>query len=284
MKRLLILFILISLITAACSEDNETTDEEEKERIVAVTTEEVTKEDFVLERTIYGRTSPNQITPVTAQLPGEVKELIATNGEFIEEGDKIATLSTVRGNINITAPTDGQITGLEAKEDSVVSNEEPFALIADHETMILEFSVTANIQQILNMDDTFKTMIEGEDYEATITNIDSMPGETGLYPIKATIENPDYTILPGMIAEITVPEEVIENALTVPTAAVIHEDNENFVYVVENNTAKKRKITVLETGTETTAIEGDVKPGDEVITSGQLTLSDGDKVDVQKGE
>ena len=285
MKRLWFWLMMIGLvvIVGACS-DKEDTEEEEMERIVAVTTAEVVEEDFVLERRIYGRTAPNQITPVTIPLPGEVKELAVTAGDILEEGDKIATLSTMQGNIDIESPADGEITGLGANEEDMVSNEEPFALIVDTETMILDFSVTATIQQILTLDKTYQAEIDGEKFTATVTKIDMMPGENGLYPIQATVKNPKNKILSGMIAEIIVPEQVLEKALTIPTSAVIHDDDETFVFVIENNIAEKRSISVLETGTDNTAIEGDIKPGDQVVTSGHITLSDGDQVEVQEEE
>ena len=287
MKRLLLFSsIFILAIMAACSDVDQDTEaeEESEERVVTVETAEVEVKDFILERKIYGRTSPNQITPVMLTAPGEVTEISAVNGDIVEEGDDIATVSTMQGHLTITAPADGLITNFSATEGSMVSNEDPLALIADTEMLILEFSVTANVQNIFEIDETYEATIDGNDVEATITAIDSMPGENGLYPVKATIENPDLKFLPGMVGEMTVPENKIENALTVPTAAIVREDNETFVYVITDNMAEKRTVDVLETGSTTSAIEGDVEAGEEVVVRGQLTLSDGDQVDVQKGD
>jgi len=288
MKRLVYIILTVGLIflLAACTEEDEdtVTEEQEEERVVAVETAEVTEEDFILERNIYGRSAPEQVTPVTIPLPGEVTELHRTDGEEVEEGDEIAVLATAQGNTTITAPADGQVSGLAGGEGGMVSNEEPFAMIAETDNMFLDFSVTAAVRDIFEMDHTYTATIDNTEFEATITKIDAMPDDTGLYPVQATVENPDHTILAGMVAKLSATEEVIEDALTVPTAALVLEDNENFVFVISDGQAERRSIEILETATETAAIEGDIAAGDQVVVAGQLTLSDGDQVDVQEGE
>jgi membrane fusion protein (multidrug efflux system) len=58
----------------------------------------------------------------------------------------------------------------------------------------------------------------------------------------------------------------------------VHEGDETAVFVVENETAKRR---IVKTGIETddrVEITGGLKPGELVITSGQNGLPDGAKV------
>lgn len=284
MKRFMfVLMFSLLVVMAACSNDD-TTNVEQEERVVAVETAEVKEEDFILERVLYGRAIPNQITPIILPLAGELTELDVSNGETVEEGDRIAVFSTAQGNTTVTAPADGKITGLQASEGDMVSNEEPFATVADTDVMIVEFAVTAELQQILTKDETYTVEVANEEFPATVTQIDFTPDESGLYPVQGTVKNEENIILPGMVARITIPEQVIEDTLLVPTQAVVHENDEDFIYVVTNDKAEKRTITVLETGSDTSAIEGEIEAGEEVVITGQLTLSDGDQVDVKEEE
>ncbi len=284
MKRFMfVLMFCLLVVLAACSNDD-TTNVEQEERVVAVETAEVKEEDFILERVLYGRAIPNQIAPIILPLAGELTELDVSNGETVEEGDRIAVFSTAQGNTTVTAPADGKITGLQASEGDMVSNEEPFATVADTDVMIVEFAVTAELQQILTKDETYTVEVANEEFPATVTQIDFTPDDSGLYPVQATVENGENIILPGMVARITIPEQVIEDTLIVPTQAVVHENDEDFIYVVTNDKAEKRAITVLETGSDTSAIEGEIEAGEEVVITGQLTLSDGDQVDVKEEE
>lgn len=284
MKRFMfVLMFCLLVVLAACSNDD-TTNVEQEERVVAVETAEVKEEDFILERVLYGRAIPNQIAPIILPLAGELTELDVSNGETVEEGDRIAVFSTAQGNTTVTAPADGKITGLQASEGDMVSNEEPFATVADTDVMIVEFAVTAELQQILTKDETYTVEVANEEFPATVTQIDFTPDDSGLYPVQATVKNEENIILPGMVARITIPEQVIEDTFLVPTQAVVHENDEDFIYVVTNDKAEKRIITVLETGSDTSAIEGEIEAGEEVVITGQLTLSDGDQVDVKEEE
>lgn len=285
MRKIMIigLIILISLLVACNNEDAQETEETE-ERIVTVEVDEVQKGDFVIDKTFYGRTSPNKSIPVMVQTPGEVDSIEVENGDDLDEDDIIAKISTVAGTQNVRATSAGQLINLQVDEGDMVSKEEPIAFIADLDTVKMQFSVTASAHSLFSVEDTVNVTVDNEEYEATITQIDTMPDDTGLYPVVATIESEEEDILPGTVAEVMVPEKKATNSLIVPTEAIVEEENTNFVYVVKDNTVEKKEVSILETGSRKTAIEGDVSKGEKVVVSGQLTLSDGIQVEITEGE
>lgn len=285
MKKFLFSMTALLLITllAACNQD-EDTNEEEEARVVPVETAEAAEGDLVIEKSVYGRTAPSSTAPIMLQNPGEIDTLEVENGDQVEEDDLIATISTPAGKQNIRASRDGEVVNLNGAEGDLVSNEEPFALIADMDTVKLDFSVTTNVRELIEEETVMETRINDQEYEAEITSIGKMPNDTGLYAIEATVENEDGDILPGMVVHMFVPEKRIEKAIIVPTEAIVQENDESFVYIVKDNKAVKQAITIQETQSDKTAIEGDVQSGDQVVVTGQLTLTDGIEVDVQKGE
>lgn len=284
MRKFMIIGLALIGLLAACNNEEPQDAEETEERIVSVEVGEVQKDDFVTDKTFYGRTSPNKSIPVMVQTPGEVDALEAENGDYLDEDDIIAKISTAAGTQNVRATSDGQLMNLHVDEGEMVSNEEPIAYIADLDTVKIQFSVTAGAHSLFSVDDTVKVTVDNEEYEATITQIDTMPDDTGLYPVVATIDSDEEEILPGIIAEVIVREKRASDSLIVPTAAIVEEENTNFVYVVKDNIVEKQEVTILETGSRETAIEGDVSKGDKVVVSGQLTLSDGIQVEVTEGE
>lgn len=287
MKKLLLSTVAIFLLSsvAACSQgESEGENADVEDRVAAVEVAEAVEGDLTLERSIFGRTAPNSTTPILLQSAGEVDSLEVANGEQLEEDNLIAKISTPMGKQNIRAPKDGELVNLKAAEGDAVSNEEPFALIADLDTIKLNFTVTADVRNLVAVDKKMTVTIENKQYEATITSVSTMPDDTGLYPVEAKVANEDRAILPGMVAELSVPEQQITDSIIVPTAAIIEEDDKTFIYVVKDNQATKQVITVVETQSAETAIEGDIQVGDSVIVTGQLTLSDGVQVNVVKGE
>lgn len=72
----------------------------------------------------------------------------------------------------------------------------------------------------------------------------------------------------------------IEKALVVPYEAVVEKDGKRVVYVVENDTAREKKVeTGLDIGLYT-EIRSGLKEGDRVVVSPDELLMDGAKVSV----
>ncbi|RIU94955.1 efflux RND transporter periplasmic adaptor subunit [Oceanobacillus picturae] len=285
MKRWMIGITAVFLIgiLAACNQDEDTNQEEEK-RVIPVETQEAKNDNLVIERSLYGRAAASSTSPIMLQAAGELDSLEVENGEMVEEDDLIATISTPAGNQNIRASRDGEVTQLRAAEGDMVSAEEPFAVIADLDELKLNFTVTSDVVGLLKTGDTYQVEAADKEYEAEISSVDSMPGENGLYPVQATLSNEEKDLLPGVIASMKIPEETISDAIIVPTEAVNEENEESFVFLVKDNKAERVVVTVLETQSENTAIEGDVSEGDQIIVSGHLGLTDGDQVSVTGGE
>lgn len=285
MKKVLLSMAAMLLVTllAACNDDGEDTKKKE-DRVTPVETELAVKDDFTVEKTVYGRTSPASTAPVMLQTPGEVDSLEVENGDEVKEDDLIASLKTPAGKQNIRAPKDGEIASLKAAEGDMLSTEDPLAIVVDVEQMKLEFSVTSGVQSLFSKGDKRSTRINDKKYEATIHSIGTLPDDTGLYPIEATVKNEDNEILSGIVAVMKVPEKKHKDVIIVPTEAIVEENDESFVYVVKADKAKKIKVEITETQSDITAIKSDVKTDDQVVVNGQMTLTDGDQVNVLKGE
>ncbi|MBP1971675.1 multidrug efflux pump subunit AcrA (membrane-fusion protein) [Virgibacillus natechei] len=293
MRKLLISLtvILMMAFLAACMEEedengNESADENGEAAETLVETAEASEGDLVIERSIYGRTSPASTNPVMVENPGEIDTIEVETGDQVEEDDLIATITTAAGNQDITAAAAGEITNLEANEGDMISNEDPLAIIADFDTMSVAFSVTANVQSLFSIEDSLTTMVNDNEYETEITAVNKMPDDTGLYPVEGTLDNEDGNLLAGMIARVAVPENRVEDTVIVPTQAIVEEDDEAYVYVVNDDMeAVQTTVTIQESQTDETAIESDdMQEGDEVVVDGHMVLTDGGVVDVVEGE
>lgn len=273
--------ILLIGLFSACNDD-EAEDENKEDIVIPVETVEAKEGDLVIEKSLYGRTAPAKMTPVMVQIAGEMDVLEVENGDEVEKDDLIAKLKTPAGIQNVTASSTGEIVQLEADEGDLIPDSDPLAMIADMEKMNVNTAVTSNVRSLLKKEDKMKSTINDEEYEAEITSIGTIPDETGLYPIEASIENKDKTILPGMIVKLTIPEKRIKEAIILPTEAVIEENEGTYIYIVEDGEVTKVEINIKVTQSDQSAIEGEVNEGDQIVVNGQLTLSDGSKVSVVK--
>lgn len=106
--------------------------------------------------------------------------------------------------------------------------------------------------------------------------------KTGTFSVRAEMPNPDHILLPGQFTRVKLLMDVRENAIAVPTKALIVENGGAYLYVVRaNNTVEKRYV---ETGPEVgnnTVIERGLAAGERIVTEGMHKLSHGAKVEAK---
>lgn len=239
-----------------------------------------------MERSFYGRTMPNQSTPVIPSVAGEINELEVENGEQVEEDEDIAKIKSPQGIITIEATETGIITQLEAQEGSLVSNQEPLAVVIDTDQLNVQLQVPDTQLNLFNEEETITLMFpaDEETREAEIDYIADTAGESGLFQVDVIFDNEETQYKAGMVAQAILEETVVEEALLIPTEALVETNDEAYVFVADEGTAKRVDVTVVDMQSEQTAVEGELNEGDQIITGGQLILTDGSKINVVEEE
>ena len=108
----------------------------------------------------------------------------------------------------------------------------------------------------------------------------AIDNNTGTIELRATYANADSRLVPGQLVDVGVTLNAIKGAIVVPHDAVNLGPTSRFVYVVKDGKAEMHEVKVLYDGGSEVAIQSDVKPGDIVITDGQLRVLPGKPVDV----
>lgn len=105
---------------------------------------------------------------------------------------------------------------------------------------------------------------------------------TGTILLKGTFENKDGALWPGEFVTTSLQLFQQQNAIVVPTQAVVEGQNGNYVFVINaDSTATQREITIDRAAGDVTIISQGVKPGELVVTDGQLRLNTGTKVQIK---
>ncbi len=122
-----------------------------------------------------------------------------------------------------------------------------------------------------------------EPSEGRLTFVDNgVDTSTGMFKLKATFENRDKRLWPGEFVDVALVLSIKKDVLVVPTKAVQSGQQGDYVYVVtENSTAEPRAVKVAGTDQDVTLISAGVRPGERVITDGQLRVAPNAKVAVQ---
>jgi multidrug efflux system membrane fusion protein len=105
---------------------------------------------------------------------------------------------------------------------------------------------------------------------------------TGTITLKAVFDNADQRLVPGQLVDVSILLQTIDNALMVPREAVNQGQNGQYVYILgADGTVAFSPVKVAYEDGERTVLSEGVKPGDKVVTDGQLRLAPGVRVDVQ---
>ncbi len=97
----------------------------------------------------------------------------------------------------------------------------------------------------------------------------------------AVFANSEEKLWPGMYVNLITTLETEKNAITIPVTAIQNgADNTQYVYVIEVGKAKKRIVKVSRVVNDFAVIGDGLHSGEEVITDGILSLSDGADVKV----
>ncbi|HET7694854.1 MAG TPA: efflux RND transporter periplasmic adaptor subunit [Vicinamibacterales bacterium] len=122
--------------------------------------------------------------------------------------------------------------------------------------------------------------------QGRVTFIDNtVDAATGTIKMKATFDNRDQGLWPGLFVQVTLSLTAEDNVIVVPAAAVQPSASGQFVYVIKpDRTAEVRPVAVARQFGEEMIIARGLAAGEEVVTDGQLRLTPGAQVSIaQRG-
>jgi membrane fusion protein, multidrug efflux system len=186
----------------------------------------------------------------------------------------------------IIAPISGRLNEIEAKIGDSMPFDKPVAQILQ----IGEVKVTVGIPEsdvdsVVNLKEA-DIIIEALDklkVKGRKLFLSRQPGDLArLYNLELVVDNPDGRILPGMFARVQLVKKRFEDTLAVPLYAVISQDDENFVYIENNNKAEKRPVELGILEGWMIQVKSGLKVGDRVIIVGHRQVDDGQTLQVIK--
>jgi multidrug efflux system membrane fusion protein len=117
-----------------------------------------------------------------------------------------------------------------------------------------------------------------------LTPNNAIDTSTGTIQLKATFANDSDALWPGEFVNARLRVDTLNNAVTVPLAAVQHGPNGMFVYTVKpDSTVQEQDVQVAYQDNDTAVVSRGVRDGDVVVLTGQSRLAPGIKVTLNKG-
>ena len=196
-------------------------------------------------------------------------------------------LEDVDGAGNVVAPMSGTLVTMNAVENAFVSNTMPVAVIQGADAMKITVSVAETLVAKIAAGDEAEVYVSAVDqrFTAVVRSVEQAAGQqtrscTGT---RGVPQGPPG-LRSGMSAEVTFRTDVVPDTVVVPSQAVLTSGGVNYVYIVENDTARYVEVTTGLAGDGVTEIVSGLDGGEALVTVGQSYLADGDAVRIVGGE
>ena len=190
---------------------------------------------------------------IRAPISGKTGNLVVTTGNLVRANDTTPL-------VTITQSSPIYVTFTVPEPDFLKIRE-----YASHEDFRTEVSIPGSSQSA---------------QQGKLSLIDNtVDTTTGTIRLKATFENTDGILYPGLFANVILTLGIEHDAVVIPAQAVqIGQDN-SFVYTVKPDmTVDVRNVKTGATYNQMTLIEDGLKAGEKVVTDGQLRLVPGSAV------
>lgn len=220
-------------------------------------------------------------------------QMATLQAQIIADQAALENLKVQLGFYTIRAPISGRIGVVGVKPGNIAKTADtatPFATLIQTSPIYVAFAVPQKLLTELRGAMTDGTAIvtatpQGTTKSATgkIAVIDNaVDNASGTITLRAVFDNESELLWPGALCNVRVTLRTEPNAVVVPREAVQTGQNGNFVFVVQDGVAKVRPVTVDRAIDGESVISSGLKPGENIVTDGQLLLTDGVRVE-QKG-
>lgn len=192
-----------------------------------------------------------------------------------------ATIEAIKSQIaktRLLAPFSGQIGLRYVSEGSYVTPAVRIANLIDLSSVKVDFSVPEKYMGVIKKGMKIIFTVAGgtKEYSGTIYAIEpKVEAATRTIQIRAVCDNRDREILPGAFASVKIVLSKTNDALLIPTQAIIPEMDTKKVFLIKNGKATPVTVkTGIRTESKIQILEG-ISLGDTVITTGLLQIKPG---------
>ncbi len=193
---------------------------------------------------------------------------------------------------NIRAPFDGRLGIRQVDLGQYLAAGTTMVTIQSLDPIFVDFYLPQQSVSQLKVGEKVRAKVDtfpGRDFPGEITAINpKIDAGTRNVQIRATLQNPDRALLPGMYATVDIDVGAPEKLVTVPSTAITYNSFGNTVYLIDDQGKDEQghpKLAARQVFVKTGATRGDqvaildgIKNGDMVVVAGQIKLRNGASV------
>tara|TARA_R110002051_G_scaffold1700_3_gene9627 strand:- start:18179 stop:19258 length:1080 start_codon:yes stop_codon:yes gene_type:complete len=211
------------------------------------------------------------------------EEYDISNADFQSAKAESDLIEAQLSKTTIRAPFSGIIGLRSISKGTYVSPSTVVAKLVNTDQLKITFSIPEKYASKINLG-TLLTFTTSDSKETNTAKIYAIEPEveiaTRTLKMRAIADNPNGKLFPGTYANVILPLETVDNALMVPSEALIPVQNGKKIFISKDGKAKEIDVEIgSRTGSSVRVLSG-LKAGDTVLTYGVMALKNGSPVKV----
>ncbi|PKQ65960.1 efflux RND transporter periplasmic adaptor subunit [Raineya orbicola] len=186
--------------------------------------------------------------------------------------------SSEKGVFLIKSPATGIVTAKSIAAGQQISAEgEPLFTISDlNEVWVLVNVYATNVKNIQpGMEVNIKTLSYPDElFKGKIAAISQvLDADAKVMKARVVLQNTDLKLKPGMLVDVNALKELKTEALSIPTTAMVFDNNQNYVVVYKNDCEiEVRQVEILTKSNGTTFLSSGLSENEKIITKNHLLI------------
>ena len=216
-------------------------------------------------------------------------DLDAATAAFQQTQANAAAIKAAIDKKTIRAPFDGRLGIRQINLGQFLRSGTDIVPLQSLDPIYIDFALPQQDAAQVAAGQTVRVTVDaypGEVFAGTVNALNpNVDDATRNFQIQATLKNTDGRLRPGMFGSVEAQLPATAKVITLPLSAIVYNPYGNAVYVVEGQGKEGGDLVVRQQFVQTGAARGDqvavtkgVKPGDVVVTAGQLKLRNGTSI------
>jgi len=197
---------------------------------------------------------------------------------------QLAAAKAKLAELNVVAPFDGVLGRREVSAGAFLSTSDMLTTLDDVSVVKVDFTVperdfttVTHGQAITAKNIAYKN----KRFSGVISHVNSrLDNITRAVQVRSEVINTDMLLRPGMLLNIRL-ERSNENIIMIPESAIIPIEDKQFVYVINNDEAKRKSITIGRRMPGFAEVLSGLSLGEQLVIEGTIKLSPGAKVNIK---
>lgn len=189
-------------------------------------------------------------------------------------------------NSQFTAPVSGYIADMNLEIGQTISTGMQVCTILDSRKLVIKTGIGENGIKYVKKEQQVEIYHDShpETFTGTITGVGIKPvnGATN-YPVEIIMDNPEGKLYAGMVIEGRIQSNTHKNVIFTSLNNIDQEYDQKFVFIIEDNIARQREVTIGKKVGENVIITSGIENGELLVIEGMENLEDGSVVDIRKG-